>query len=194
MQEVFYEECSKCSNFKKEKTKYTLVNLMSLLSFCFAILWVFIVINFVNIKDANLILTLVVYLIPSVLMVVVGVVLFKFKNRFCIDYDYTFVSGSIRISKVINNKNRVSLVKFPTDFIEKVGISNSKEYNSYLKNPSIKQYVYTSNQEPDEGKKFYYIIAVINSEKRMIIIETTPHFIVNILRFSKRSVRDQELV
>ncbi len=194
MQEVFYEECAKCANYKKEKTKYSIVNIMSYVSFGLAILWVFIVINFVNIQNVNLILTLVINLIPSVIMLVAGILLFKFKNRFCIDYDYTFVSGSIRISKVVNNKNRFSLVKFNTEFIEKVGLSNSKEYNNYLNNPSIKQFVYTSNQEPEEGKNFYYIVAVINSERRMFIIETSSQFIINILRFSKRTVRDQELV
>lgn len=193
MQELLYEETSVSKNSKSEKTKYYLVLGLSFFSFLLALLGLYYVINFVNIKDKNIVLTLLFNLIPAIIFLVLGIVLFKLKNRFCVDYDYIFVSGSIRVAKVIKNIKRKPVVKFECSQIEKIGPINSKVYDSFENQRTIKTTYLTSNNVPDENKNFYYMVANVNSQKQLFIFECSKTFIINVLKFSKMSVRDEEL-
>ena len=193
MQELLYEETSVSKNSKSEKTKYYLVLGLSFFSFLLALLGLYYVINFVNIKDKNVVLTLLFNLIPAIIFLVLGIVLFKLKNRFCVDYDYIFVSGSIRVAKVIKNTKRKPVVKFECSQIEKIGPVNSKVYENYVNRRTLKILYLTSNNVPDENKNFYYIVANVNSQKQLFIFECSKTFIINVLKFSKMSVRDEEL-
>ena len=192
MQEIFYEESSKCQNEKSEKVKYTIFFVLSILSFFLSLLWFFIIIYFLVI-DENFFVKLLIFLIPLIVFLTSGILFFNIKNKFCIDYDYSFISGTIRISKVINNSLRKKLYDFTTKTIEKVGCVDSTLYNEYLKNNTIKKVYLTSNDNSSEGKDFYYILINSNAEKELLIIECTKTFIINVLKFSKPTVRDNEL-
>ena len=122
-----------------------------------------------------------------------GILLGRFKDRFYVDYDYTFITGTIRFSKVIKNIKRKHIVSFETSDIEKIGKYGSETFNRYSLMPGIKSVVLTSNSIADENKEFYYIVANVNGEKKIYILECTETFIVNVLKFSKRSVLDEAL-
>lgn len=191
--EILIEETAVNQHYSSDIIKYRIILYLAILSFFLAIVGVFYVIDFVNIKNVNVFLTIMFNLIPTFIFVTAGILLLKLKNRFCVDYDYIFVSGSLRISQVINNKNRKPIIKFNTSSIEKIGPYESKIYNSYIKNVSVKTTFFTSNSQPIEGKSFYYIVANVNSQKNLIIMECTRSLIINILKFSNMSVRDEEL-
>lgn len=194
MQDILYEECVECVNSKNEKIKYYLLFTFSILSFFLALLCFYIVINFVNINTSNVLIKMLIAFIPSVAFIVIGVMLLNFKNNFCLDYDYIFVSGSLRISKIVKKVLRKDVIKFNTDQIGKIGPINSKFSKKILENKAYKKLILSANDKPLEGKDFYYITVFNNGENYMLILECTKQLIVNLLKFSKRTVKDEELI
>ena len=45
---------------------------------------------------------------------------------------------------------------------------------------------------PAENKSFYYIVAVVDSDRKLMVFECTETFIVNILKFSNKTVLEEE--
>ena len=58
--------------------------------------------------------------------------------------------------------------------------------------PDIKRMILTSNAEPDEGKDFFYIVANVEEEKKLFILECTETFMVNVLKFSRKTVLEED--
>ena len=191
MQEIYFEESSKCKNEKNEHRKYLTLQILSYISFFLALLWLYIIVNFV-VLDENYFVKLLLFLIPLIIFIVSGIILAKFKNKFALDYDYLVVSGTIMISKVINGVNRRQLYNFSTNFIEKIGKIDSAFCKTLLNNDSVKKVYLTSNQTPDEGKDFYYLLITHKGEKNLLILECSKTFMLNVYRCSKPSVKDEE--
>ena len=192
MQEIFYEESSNQRDVGSGKTKYYIFKVLSIISYIFVGLWALMFFIFFEFKG-NILLNLVIALIPFAMFLASGILLGRFKDRFYVDYDYTFITGTIRFSKVIKNIKRKHIVSFETSDIEKIGKYGSETFNRYSLMPGIKSVVLTSNSIADEKKEFYYIVANVNGEKKIYILECTETFIVNVLKFSKRSVLDEAL-
>ena len=106
---------------------------------------------------------------PLALFICLGILLGRLKNRFFVEYDYTFITGTIKIAKVIRQIKRKSVFDFDVSNIEKIGMYDSSTYNEYLAIPGISTMVLTSNSSPNEGKNFYYIVANIFGEKKLLI-------------------------
>ena len=192
MQEIFYEESSNQRDVGSGKTKYYIFKVLSISSYIFVGLGALMFFIFFEFKG-NILLNLVIALIPFAMFLASGILLGRFKDRFYVDYDYTFITGTIRFSKVIKNIKRKHIVSFETSDIEKIGKYGSETFNRYSLMPGIKSVVLTSNSIADENKEFYYIVANVNGEKKIYILECTETFIVNVLKFSKRSVLDEAL-
>ena len=194
MQEVFYEESSICSSSSFENRKYNLFNIFSIFSFVIAVFWFFV--GFYLFPATGIIIVFITTIVPVCLFVVLGVLFSKQKNKFSVDYDYTFITGSIRISKVIKNIKRIHLVDFECNDIEKIGKVNSESYDSYCNNAvlGLNFINATSNEIPEDGKDFYFIVYNALGCKNIIRLECTKNLIVNILKFSKRTVADGELL
>ena len=104
------------------------------------------------------------------------------------DFDYTFVSGSLRFSRVIKNVKRKKVLVFDTQNIDKIGRYNSDIFKRYESTPNIKKLVLTMNTEPQEGKDFYYLAVGVGGQKYLLVLECTELFISHIIRFSSRTV------
>ena len=120
-----------------------------------------------------------------------GIILGKIKNKFYVDYDYTFVTGSIRISKVIANVKRRHIISFETSQIEMIGKYDSDTFNKYNSMPGLSKQIFTSNVSPDNGKDFYYIV-VNSASKYLFVLECTETFIVQILKFAGKSILEKD--
>ncbi len=195
MQELFYEESSKIREGRSAKTKYYIFKALSILSYVLFGVWLFLFLMFYEFKGSvgQIILGALFALLPAVAFLASGIVLGKFKDRFYVDYDYTFISGTIRFSKVIKEIKRKHVVSFETSEIEKIGKYGSELCEKYSLMPDVKTVVLTSNATPDEGKAFYYIVVNKDGEKKMYVLECTETFVVNVLKFSKRTVVDEAL-
>lgn len=192
MQEIFYEESAKIQEETSAARKYYIAKVFMVISYVLAVIWGIFCITFLDFK--NILLSLIFSLIPLALFIVSGIILGKFKDKFYVDYDYTFVSGSIRFSKVIKNIKRKHIINFDTSDIEKIGLFGSELYEKYSKMPDIKTKILTSNSMPSDGKDFYYIVANVGGDKYVFIVECSELFIVNILKFTNRTVLDQEIL
>lgn len=192
MQETLYEESAKCLNEKSERIKYRVVFILSLISFFFALVSFFILISFMDL-NGHWLVNVLFYVVPFILFLTIGLILFKLKNKFCVDYDYIFVTGSIRISKVINNSIRQTIYRLNCSQIEKIGPFGSKLFKRYIENKLIKVKFLSSNNEPDKDKAFYYLLVNIKGEKKLLILECSKTFIIHVLRNSNRTIRDEEL-
>lgn len=188
--EVFYEESSNYRN-QSEKTKYKLIRIISIIFYVFAGVWLIFAFNTLDF-NVGIILYLLFLLLPPALFIFAGVFIGKRKNNYCIDYDYTFVSGSIRCSKVINSIKRIHLFNFDASAIEIIGKVSNTSFKKYQSMPDVKVEYLTSNDTPEEGKNFYYIFAKVNSEKKVIVLECSELFIANVLKFSKRMVLEKD--
>ena len=187
MQEVFYEESATMTKTGSAKTKYYILKTFSIISYVFAVLWAIIVFNFYQFSS-NIVLDIIFILVPLILFIATGILLGRFKDKLYVDYDYTFVSGSIRFSKVIKNIKRKKVLVFDTANIDKLGKYGSDSFYRYESTPGIKKLVLTMNSEPQEGKDFYYLAVTVGGQKYLLILECTQIFISNIIRFSSRTV------
>ena len=191
MREVFYEETTVVNNPSKCAKKYQIFKILSILSDVLAGLNLFLGLFYPIIEEV-LILSLVMAFIPAVFFIILGILLGKRKNLVYVEYDYTFVTGSIRISKVIANLKRKSLFVFESKEIEQIGMYGSDAYLRYEKTPGIIKKILTSNETPNENKDFYYIVSAIDGEKHLLVVESTKLFIANILKFANRTILEKE--
>ncbi len=187
MQEVFYEETATVQSTGSAKTKYYVVKTFSVVFYTIAITWLIISVMFFP-TQGNVLINILFAAIPFVLFLSSGIVLGKIKDKLYVDYDYTFVSGSIRFSRVIKNVKRKGILKFDTNNIEKIGKYGSDTFERYMLAPEKKKMILTSNQTPDDGKSFYYIVANVGGIKYIFVLECTETFISYVIRYSNRTV------
>ena len=194
--DVFYEETAFCLNAKSEKRKYTILKILSVLFAVLAFLWLFLIffgLEINSITEGNVLLNVVFWLFPIIMNVFLSIGFGLLKNRHCLDYDYTFITGSIRISKVINTIKRKNLYNFETSSIEKIGKFDSDTYLGYANNKEIKKVVVTPNDTPSEGKDFYYFaVNGLAEQKVLLILECSKTFIANVMKFTNRYVLEKD--
>ncbi len=191
MREVFYEESSKIQHVKSAKTKYNAFKVMSIISWILLAIWIYIVIFTFDFGAGNIIINILFAVLPAASFIASGIVLGRLKNKFYVDYDYTFVTGEVRISKVIKEIKRRPVMKFSTSAIEKLGKYGSETYETYSKMQGVKRIILTSNVSPDDEKDFYYLVVNLE-EKKLLILECTETFIVNILKFANKSIVEKD--
>jgi len=191
MKEVFYEESSRIQNGKSASTKYYIFKSLSIASYVLMVLWLMFIF-IAPILTGNTLFDVIFILVPFVLFLTSGIIFGRIKNRFYIDFDYTFVTGSVRVAKVIKNIKRKFILKFEASDIERIGKYGSGTFEKYSSMPGVKKYIFTLNYTADEGKEFYYIVANIDGEKKLMVFECTELFIVHILKFAHRSVLEEE--
>ena len=183
MQEVFYEETASTQNVKSANTRYYTIKTFSVISYTVAVFWLIISVMFFPL-EGNTLINIVFAAIPFVIFLGSGILLGKVKDRLYVDYDYTFITGSIRFSKVIKNVKRKNIVVFDVKNIEKIGRYGSDTFNRYSAMSDKKRIILTSNVEPAEDKAFYYMAVNAEGQRFFFILECTELFLSHILRFA----------
>lgn len=194
MKETFLEESSVNAKYKQDLLKYKLLTVFGFLSFICCVIWFFLyfLILIESVVNGTLLVYVLMLVVPMVFFVLTGCLFFKSRNKFCVDYDYTFVSGTVKIAKVINNKKRKLLIKFETSDILKIGKIGSSFFEKILKTPMLNFYFYSANDEPENGKDFYYFYICVSGEKKVVVIECSRNFFVNFFNFLNRTLIDEE--
>lgn len=119
---------------------------------------------------------------------------YSMKKRINVSYDYTFVTGELRIAKVFNINKRKFLYKIQPEEILQLGDVENSSYDRLRSDPSTKQVVLTPNAEPAEGKFFMYILAALSSGRKLLVLECREELLVNILKFVKRGTLESDYV
>ena len=190
MQEIFYEETSVVQNGSKEKTKFKLFDIISWIFFLLVPITFFIVFTSYNF-DHNLFVGLIIMIVPMVVFLILGIVFGKKKNTFCVDHDYTFISGSIRVSQVIKQYKRKFIIEFETNQIERIGKVGGDTFERY-NSMNISKTALTANSEASEGKSIYYFVINAEGKKQLLTMELTERFIVNVVKYTSTRVLDDE--
>ena len=164
---------------------------MSIVFFALTIIWIVFALTAYPLSG-NVLIDLFGIIGPEFIFMPSAIMFLIFKNKFCIDYDYTFISGTVKVAKVVKNLKRKFLFKFDVSAIEKLGKYGSDTYEKYQALPGISKIVLTSNAVPSDGKDFYYLVVTICAEKKLLIFECTETFMVNILKFSNKAIVEED--
>ena len=194
MREVFYEETANIGQYGKAKTKYNILSIISLTSYVLAIIFAMLVYMFFDWSKGNKLFSIIIILVILILFIAMGIFVGVLKNKFCVEYDYTFISGEIRVAKVVKNIKRTSLTSFDCSDILKIGIYDSEEYKRIKSDTSIEEKILSSNENAQGDKGFYYILVGKNSIKTLYVFECTKTFLINVMRFSNKNVIDKDLL
>ena len=183
MREIFYEESSHIQNEKKAKTIFIIFTVLAAISFIMMIFWIF-MIGFVKVEDlkkGNIVVNIIYLFVPSLMFLGLGILSMNFRSKFYVDYDYTFVTGNVRFSKIIRNVKRKNICSFNVEAIEKVGKVDSETFNMYLKMPGIKKKPLTLNVYPS-NEDFFYMVVNTDKGKDLFILDCKEEFIATVLR------------
>ena len=193
MREIFYEESSHIQNEKKAKTIFIVFTVLAAISFIMMIFWFF-MIGFVKVEDlkkGNIVVNIIHLFVPSLMFLGLGILSMNFRSKFYVDYDYTFVTGSVRFSKIIRNVKRKNICSFNVEAIEKVGKVDSETFNMYLKMPGIKKKPLTLNVYPS-NEDFFYMVVNTDKGKELFILDCKEEFIATVLRYSNRGILEKD--
>ena len=191
MKELFYEESSKNSDNKSGKVKFYVLKSLQVFSIimiiAIALFGVLIIEDFLK----NLVANIIVAVVFFALFISTFIVLGRIKEKYCVDYDYTLISGELRISKVIKDVKRVDLINVNLSSVEKIGKYNSGSFNQLLEKTGVKDVIYSSNVVACEGKGFYYI-AYNDDGINVIVLECTEKMIYNLLQFTGKKALEED--
>lgn len=192
MQEIFYEEVSMLNREKAGLRKYRLLKIFSIASYVMAVLFVLMFYFFYDLENFNFLAFTLSVLLPFVLFIFCGIALGRIKNNMFVDYDYTFVTGSVRVSKVIRRIKRKNVLKFETTEIEQLGKYGSETYEKLEKTPGMKKMILTSNQTPSDGNDFYYLQVNAEGSHKLLVFDCSEKFMATILRYSNRNILEKD--
>lgn len=193
MREIFYEESSHIQNEKKAKTIFIIFTVLAAISFIMMIFWIF-MIGFVKVDDlkkGNIVVNIIYLFVPSLMFLGLGILSMNFRSKFYVDYDYIFVTGNVRFSKIIRNVKRKNICSFNVEAIEKVGKVDSETFNMYLKMPGIKKKPLTLNVYPS-NEDFFYMVVNTDKGKDLFILDCKEEFIATVLRYSNRGILEKD--
>lgn len=203
--DVLYEESAVNANAAKGEKRYKILNLFTwffgALALIFAILFVIGLVSFLMAMSAMkaedraaAIGSLIFYFMMITLFGGPWLACFLMKRKINVSFDYTFVSGELRISKVFNVNRRKFLYRIDAESIQKMGDADSPSFDRVISDPSVKKIVCTPNAEPSGGKFFLYIVTSESSGRRVYILECREELLINILKFVKRGILESDYV
>ncbi len=185
--DVFYEESALAQNAKKGSIFCTIIQLCSIGCYVIGALIALFSIMLIPIN------ALVLPLLFAASYIGGGVLFGMLKKRFNVSYDYCFVSGELRISRVFNTTKRRLLTRFGAENIIQIGDIDCPSFERFKADPNVKTVICTSNDEAAENKFFMYIYAEDNG-KKLYVLECREELLVHIMKFAKRTVLDRDYI
>ncbi|MBQ8296006.1 MAG: hypothetical protein IJX87_06200 [Clostridia bacterium] len=185
--DVFYEESAVAQEAKKGAVKYRICHIISNVFLTLGIIAILFGFNFIPL-DGWLIWGFVCLWFFSIWFA-----LFKFKSRFNVSYDYVFVTGELRISRVINVNKRKLITRLDCNEMIQVGDIDNSAFERLKADPNTKTIVCTSNDEPAKDKFFMYILANDNGRK-LYVLECREKLLLEMMKFLKRTVLESDYV
>ncbi|MBQ8229897.1 MAG: hypothetical protein IJZ32_04310 [Clostridia bacterium] len=184
--DIFYEESSIAQNAASGARKYQILNILSQVFLWIGILMIFIAFML----PFNV---LIFWFINVAMFFAIWFVLRRWKMNFNVSYDYCFVSGELRISKVVNINRRKLVARFTTEEMIQIGDIDNPSFERFRSDPTSKTVICTSNVEATDGKFFMYILAEYNG-KKLFVLECREELLMHILKFAKRGTLESDYV
>lgn len=209
--DIFYEESSVAQDYQKKEKRYKAAHIASVIFLVLGILMLIICLFTIplgnpsyeglspeEMEQAQAIFAFNKFVaifcgINGAFFVGVWFLLYKIKGRLNVSYDYCFVSGELRVSKVVNINKRKLITRFDCTEIIQIGDIDNSSYERLKSDPMTKEVLCTSNMEAAEGKFFMYIL-INDNGKKLYVLECKEQLLVNILKFANRSVLESDYV
>ena len=188
--DVFYEESAIASNSDKKSKKYNILSVLSITFMVLAVLWLFIGFYTVQI---NVIGSWIFWGLIFGWLLSIWYILRLWKMRINVSYDYAFVSGELRISKVININKRKLVARIDCEDMIQFGDVDNPSFERFKSDPMVKTVLCTSNETAANGKFFMYILANIGG-KKLYVLECRENLLVEMMKFMKRTVLESDYV
>lgn len=106
-------------------------------------------------------------LIFLLLEVGIAVGLFFMRDRLRVEYEYSFVNGSLDFAMIFNNKKRKNLGALNVRTVDSFGPVNSDSFRRYVAAPGVK----VSNWFLNRGSELYFFYFQKEGNKRLIVLE-----------------------
>ncbi len=195
--DAFYEESAINANAAKESKKYKILNIISYVFLFLAIILLIMALFNMPIgggEGSGAAWTLFSFIFfQGLLFLSLWFAFYKMKSRYNVNFDYCFVSGELRISKVININKRKLITRIDCEDMIQVGDIDNPSYDRFRSDPMTKEVICTPNVQPAEGKFFMYVLANYNG-KKLYVLECREMLLMNIMKFAKRSVLESDYV
>lgn len=197
--DIFYEESAGNQNAQRGKRIYNIINVISIIFVVITVFFGFMGImtiptcspeSFEDVDmDAYRLMKVfcVTCLFIALFFGLLAFYLTRLKRLYNVSYDYAFVSGELRITKVFNVNKRKLVATLDCKDIIQIGKVDSPSYERYAAAPDTAVVYCTSNKEPAADKAFIYILAAYNG-KKLFVLECRELLVAHMLKFVKRSV------
>ena len=182
--ELFYEESATLSNTPKNRRRANAWKISFISVSVFAIISIIFLVNFVH---------FIVALIEAALIGALLIFLWVKYDKAVVDYDYVFVSGQLRISRVFRRVKRRKVARIDYEDIIQLGDVENPSFERFRADPTVKTVICTSNKEAANGKFMMYILAN-DYGKNLYVLECREELLIHILRFAKRTVLESDYV
>lgn len=194
MIESFLEENVTGKDTQFAKRKYRMFQIASILSIilgCIGIIFVYLSL-YLPVGEGDSIMSVAIILIFYVVMTVgcfvLAYVFRRFRNGAIVDYDYTFVSGSLRIAKIVNQTKRRPLIAVDCSTVEALDTIESDSFKRYETMSGVKKVVATPNMNTDDVN-LYYLFCKKDGQATLLIFEPSDALLIQIRRNSKNILR-----
>ena len=97
----------------------------------------------------------------------IAFLLWRMKDDFKIEYDYTFTNGILDVAKVSNNQKRKYLTALDIKSVEAAGAVNTPDFQRYVTMPGVEKHNWFLHRDA----KLYYYYFTKNAKKHLMIVE-----------------------
>lgn len=194
MIESFLEENVTRKDTQFVKHKYRLFQIASIFSIilgCVGLVFAYLSL-YLPVEEGSsfksVVVVLIFYMVMAIGFFVLAYVFRRLRNNSIVDYDYTFVSGSLRIAKVVNQSKRRPLIAVDCSTIEAMDKIEADTFKRYETMAGMKKVTATPNMDVD-GVNLYYLFCKKDSQPTLLIFEPSDALLVQIRRNSKNILR-----
>ena len=110
------------------------------------------------------------FVIIMAICLLFGTVSFFLKRRLYLFYDYTYVSGEVRVIKVINGSRRKKVAVLDVKDVKQVGKTSSDSFKKLYNSKDIKKIIATPNGLGATAQ-LYYVYAIIGGQETLLVLE-----------------------
>ena len=188
--DVFYEESAIAHNSDKKTKRYNIITAISWVFLALAIFWIVVGFYTIRVNEPG---DWISWALITIWLFLSWFLMRQWKMRINVSYDYVFVSGELRIAKVINVNKRKLVARFDCEDMIQFGDVDNPSFDRFRNEPTTKTVLCTSNDEPAKGKFFMYILAEYNGRK-LFVLECREELLMHILKFARRNKLESDYV
>ncbi|MGN1235642.1 MAG: hypothetical protein ACI4U2_06650 [Christensenellaceae bacterium] len=121
-----------------------------------------------------------------------SLVLFLVRNKPNKSYDYSFVSGELRVAVVYNAASSKQIHTIKAENLLKMGKVGSASYEAIKADRNNREIFLTPNKSPCHDKSFFYFYVSEPLGKRIYVLECREQMLVHFMKYVKRGILEED--